>query len=240
MGARARCEIFVVDTRSYSGANTDNLQTSPHDVRGRDPLLHPIGQRREQLACGGHRRIGVAGVGLRGHGSFGRRDRSRVQRTDHIAGGDVSAAGPGTVAQRMNSPVPVCGVGQPHLDADALALLALHAPVTNLYYHGSALAWLAMCGVIVVGMPSLAALGQAYGAVNVAATPMLVVLFAARHRRHRSVETWTWTGVYGTERTAERASRTACRSNKAHRVPQKQKACWRTLSPTCLRFWWAL
>ncbi|HEX6706025.1 MAG TPA: hypothetical protein VF169_14790 [Albitalea sp.] len=69
-----------------------------------------------------------------------------------------------------------------------LALLALHAPVTNLYYHGSALAWLALCALMVVGTPSLAALGQAYGAVNVAATLMLVVLFATRRWRHRSVE----------------------------------------------------
>jgi O-antigen/teichoic acid export membrane protein len=69
-----------------------------------------------------------------------------------------------------------------------LALLALHAPVTNLYYHGSALAWLALCAVMVVGTPSLAALGQAYGAVNVAATLMLVVLCATRRWRHRSVE----------------------------------------------------
>lgn len=69
-----------------------------------------------------------------------------------------------------------------------LALLALHAPVTNLYYHGSALAWLALCAVIALGRPSLAALGQAYGAVNVAATLMLVALFAMRRWRHRSVE----------------------------------------------------
>jgi hypothetical protein len=50
------------------------------------------------------------------------------------------------------------------------------------------LAWLALCAVMVVGTPSLAALGQAYGTVNVAATLMLVVLFATRHRRHRSAE----------------------------------------------------
>jgi hypothetical protein len=50
------------------------------------------------------------------------------------------------------------------------------------------LAWLALCAVMVVGTPSLAALGQACGTVNVAATLMLVVLLATRNRRHRSAE----------------------------------------------------
>jgi O-antigen/teichoic acid export membrane protein len=69
-----------------------------------------------------------------------------------------------------------------------LALLALREPVTNLYYHGSALLWLALGAFAVSGRPSLAALGQIYGAVNLASVAMLALLFFTRQAlRHRPV-----------------------------------------------------
>ncbi len=61
-----------------------------------------------------------------------------------------------------------------------LALLALHAPVTNLLYHGSALLWLGLAMLAAQQQASMAVLGQVYGAVNVAATLMLALLFMAR------------------------------------------------------------
>jgi hypothetical protein len=45
----------------------------------------------------------------------------------------VSAAGPGTVAQRMNSPVPVCGVSGRHTSMPMPCPCCTATPVTNLY-----------------------------------------------------------------------------------------------------------
>lgn len=67
-----------------------------------------------------------------------------------------------------------------------LALLALHAPVTNFYYHGGALLVLAPLAMVTYGAASITGLGQIYGAVNIAAMLVLGGLFLATNpaRRH--------------------------------------------------------
>ncbi|MET1080555.1 MAG: hypothetical protein ABWY06_21295 [Pseudomonas sp.] len=65
-----------------------------------------------------------------------------------------------------------------------LALLAVRAPVTNLYYHATALSLSVFAAVVFSDHLSLKVLGAMYAGVNLASLLVLVLLFLGRIRSH--------------------------------------------------------
>jgi hypothetical protein len=64
-----------------------------------------------------------------------------------------------------------------------LGLLAMRAPVTNLYYHGVSLVLLVAAAVWLRERLDLLILGQLYGAINVIGLSVLGMNFVLRIRR---------------------------------------------------------